>query len=650
MEDNVTKISKIIKRLVKPIECLIATSMLVLTVSCGSATEVSSNDLASAINNINVESTAAEKNDAAAPGETQDTEKKALYPARLDYMSDLGGYIDDRGTFVIKPKFTYAYRFTEDGIAKVEVDGNVGVIDQNGEYIIKPEYLSIDDFHDGRAIAERDDGYVLIDTTGKVLSKTYSYLYDYSDGRVKFYVQIGDDHLYGLLDRDGKEVVKPEYKNIGYFENGVATADIGDGKYILIDKNGKRLADVSCRFVSNISDGLIAFLSEGGESNEDRYGYMDLKGNVVIEPRFTGGEDFINGTAVVNTAGYNDYELNKYGLIDKNGKFLIEPKYNEIIQLGEGMLAVGIPLEPDMEYIGLKYALAANSGKLLTDFIFLKIGKFENGVASVYDKTQTYFIDKEGKKVTSLPQFDGSGTMERLGDVVYANIDNRECYINKQGDTIYKPSGKVELENGITIEEKKFRPNINYLVYMPQMTGFEDAKVQENVNAKLQELWKDPTIKQDTVMDHNYNGMYNIGFHKNNLLEIEQSGYDYPIGAAHGMPGKKYYHIDVKTGRFYELKDLFKSGSNYTTVLGKLVNRQIKEGKNEDVMLYDDNEVEVRKDQPFFLSEDSLMVYYTPYEIAPYAAGFPTFTIPFTELEDIIDKEGNFWKSFNNVQ
>ena len=37
---------------------------------------------------------------------------------------------------------------------------------------------------------------------------------------------------------------------------------------------------------------------------------------------------------------------------------------------------------------------------------------------------------------------------------------------------------------------------------------------------------------------------------------------------------------------------------------------------------------------------------FPPYEIAPYA-GFVTFKIPFTEIEGMINKEGNFYKSFN---
>ena len=52
--------------------------------------------------------------------------------------------------------------------------------------------------------------------------------------------------------------------------------------------------------------------------------------------------------------------------------------------------------------------------------------------------------------------------------------------------------------------------------------------------------------------------------------------------------------------------------------------------------------------QPFSLTEDSLELYFTPYEIAPYAAGFPTFAIPYDSIGDLIDTSGALWRSFND--
>lgn len=55
----------------------------------------------------------------------------------------------------------------------------------------------------------------------------------------------------------------------------------------------------------------------------------------------------------------------------------------------------------------------------------------------------------------------------------------------------------------------------------------------------------------------------------------------------------------------------------------------------------------ISSDQQFYITDKGLNLYFQPYEIAPYSAGFPTFMVTFEEIGDIIDKKGDFWKSFN---
>jgi hypothetical protein len=57
--------------------------------------------------------------------------------------------------------------------------------------------------------------------------------------------------------------------------------------------------------------------------------------------------------------------------------------------------------------------------------------------------------------------------------------------------------------------------------------------------------------------------------------------------------------------------------------------------------------IRIKADQPFFISDGELNIYFEPYEIAPYAAGFPTFAIPFHDISSIIDHDGDFWRSFH---
>jgi hypothetical protein len=81
-------------------------------------------------------------------------------------------------------------------------------------------------------------------------------------------------------------------------------------------------------------------------------------------------------------------------------------------------------------------------------------------------------------------------------------------------------------------------------------------------------------------------------------------------------------------------------------VISEIIGDQI---KNDDQYSYifPDEYKGIKADQPFFIRENELNVYFVPYDIAPYAAGFPTFTIPFNELNTIINLRGEFWRSFH---
>jgi hypothetical protein len=340
-----------------------------------------------------------------------------------------------------------------------------------------------------------------------------------------------------------------------------------------------------------------------------------------------------------------------HGLIDENGRFIMEPRYDEILMLGEHRAALGIPRDPDIPFGGLKYALADTDGNLLTDFVFMSIGKFSGGIASATDNTSTFFINTSGKKVENLPVLEGAGQIEMLDGLIYANIDQRPFYINKQGQVIYRPVSWVATESGVKVFEEKYRPNIDYLVYYPVLGNMADLIVEADVNAKLMEMWTDistVSVKPTDILDHSYEGGFQVVFSRGDLIVLMEHGYDYAFGAAHGMPVMNHVHIDTRTGRFYELADLFVKGSKYEEVLTGIVGKQLNDlAESGNMDYFPDSFDGIRSDHQFYITDKGLNLYFQPYEIASYAAGFPTFMVTFDEISDIIDMDGDFWKSFN---
>lgn len=569
-------------------------------------------------------------------------EKYNLYPAQVSYIGEQKwGYIDASGSFIIKPVFSNAFRFQPNGLAVAGRNSKFGLVDKKGRFIVEPAFNSIRDFKEGLAIAQDDEGFVVINESGHVISGKYPFISDYNSGRAYYYIgSQNGDILYGYLDETGKTIIEPVFKYAGTFEEDRAVVKLEENTYAIIDKKGKIIKKLQYYYVSDIQDGMIAYMPE----QNNKYGYLDDDGNPAIAPSFTIAHAFEDGAAVVNAS--EDFTAIRYGLIDKKGRYLIKPRYNDLLQLGEGMAAIGIANDPDNIYAGSRYALATREGDVRSGFKFFGIEHYENSIASAYDRTKTFFIDKMGDRVGTLPLVEGTGVLEQLDNMVYADIDKRPYYMSEQGRIIYRPSNSITLKSGIKVSEEKFRPNRDYLVYYPVLSNMESLKAEEAVNAKLRTMWTDASVKPDDNLDYHYEGNFKIGFNRKNLLVLQKSAYDYPYGAAHGMPIMEYAHVDIKTGAFYRLEDLFKDGSMYTEALSKIVGEQIKE-KGQEMGVWADSFKGIKGDQPFYITEDALVLYFTPYEIAPYAAGFPEFAVPYDEISAIINKRGEFWRSFN---
>ncbi|MEJ8547399.1 WG repeat-containing protein [Brevibacillus borstelensis] len=571
------------------------------------------------------------------------TRAAALYPASVKTAEGVKwGYIDRNGRFIISPRFDYAEDFQKNELAVVQANNRSGLINQLGMFVVTPVYQSIAPFSEGRAAVIDDRGFRVIDEKGKVLTPTpYSYIGTFKEGRAVFTkVDAQGRSHYGYLNLSGEEIIPPTYLAAADFQDGKALVQVKEGEFALIDRSGKALHSYLHPYVGPPGDGLLAF----AETESGPKGYINESGDVVIQPQFSVAMPFEAGRAVVNAS--KDFSENLYGLIDKTGAYLIKPEYNDIEPLGAGRLAVGRAINQAQPYIGSVYAIADTDGRILTDFIYEQVSGYREGVASATDGKNTFFIDRAGQAARNLPVVPGSGTLTLQGELVKANVDQRVSYYDRSGKLIWSQNTIIPLSGQYRVVEHKYAPNKDYLVYYPQIKGMANRQAQEAVNQRLRELSQIKPIDPNTQLDYNYFGDFAVAFFKNRLAELELTGYHYPFGAAHGMPTMTYVPIDLVSGRIYALKDLFKPGSDYVKVLSDIVGNQIKNNP-EYSYVFPDSYKGISPDQPFYVKENALYLYFAPYEIAPYAAGFPTFRVPFSQIGDIIDENGEFWQSFH---
>lgn len=490
---------------------------------------------------------------------------------------------------------------------KVGEDTRYGYIDGTGKMVIEPNFIIAGDYSEGVAIVYNGKTYQVINGKGKVIFQTEGGIQDFHNGLAAF-SDPKADYKQGYINTKGKVVIKPKYNFAGGFRTDQTAVVSQDEKYYEINNKGKILKSYKLSTKYNVYD----------ITND---GYI-----IITDP--------------------NTYLR---GVINLSGKVIVKPNYGEITYLGSGLFGVK-KKESDYNNFLLSIRPAAlfnKNGKQLTSYKFYDLSEFQGGYASATDSKTTYFISKTGKKVTSLPTAKGRGTMKVMGDVIRAEIDNETFYMKKDGTTIWKKEDTTKLASGITVSTVKMRPNKFVIVNYPKIDGISDSKVENGINKKLKSLFTD-NRKNITEKDYlSVNDTFTVTQIKD-LLIINKTGYDYPIGAAHGMPISFYYLINVNTGDFYQLKDLFKSNSDYVTKLSEIVAKQMKKANESGDGAYNyDSKNLVSKDQFFYVSEDSLTLYFDIGAIGPYAAGFPKFEIPFKDIKSIINTEGSFWKAFH---
>ncbi|GLI06035.1 hypothetical protein YDYSG_20650 [Paenibacillus tyrfis] len=193
---------------------------------------------------------------------------------------------------------------------------------------------------------------------------------------------------------------------------------------------------------------------------------------------------------------------------------------------------------------------------------------------------------------------------------------------------------RARRERIVTRRLTKPRLDVKY----PQVLGLQNRLVQRIVNHSILDAIYKLVRKQDYVQDQTrtVSGSYKVKLHKNGLLSLLYDVYGYSQGAAHGLAYQSSQTFNLRDGREYQLKDLFKPGSDYVRRLSAIIRRRFKE---QDIPMIAEFR-SIRPDQDFYLTDRAIGIYFQLYEYTPYAYGFPTFEIPFTEVADILDPNG----------
>lgn len=236
----------------------------------------------------------------------------------------------------------------------------------------------------------------------------------------------------GYIDKDGQLIIPFEFDAIVAGEGGE-----------------------SLEF-NDFSEGLAAI------SKNDKYGFIDTKGKVVIEPKYEWASSFSNGLAIVSAEGL-------YGAIDKQGKTVIPFEYQALANFHDGFATAARPPKDPEDYES-KYGLINKQNEVVIPFMYESMGNLSESLIAVKKDGKWGYVDTKNKAIIPITlKYEMVNDFSDGLAAVFSyeeNSDNLKYgYIDKTGKLVIPmqfikaywddSEGIIDFNNGIAVVNDK---------------------------------------------------------------------------------------------------------------------------------------------------------------------------------------------------
>ena len=335
-------------------------------------------------------------------------------------------------------------------------DGKYGVINTNGDIIIHPEYTNVIIPNPKKAVFicydENNQTKVLNQNNEQIFSEyeqiqpirlkniASNLMYEKN---LLTYVQ---DEKIGLINLEGEVIAKPIYESIEGlpYKEGELLVQL-EGKYGVINNKGNNLVDtkydqIAVDNYTTEEDGYkrAGYIVSNTTENGYRYGYVDINGNVLLEPEYT------EVSRIINIKDNDNIYLivaqnGQYGVV-KNQEQIIENEYQSISYNSESNT---LTLEKTK-----RYGIATLEGKVVIPVEFSQI-----------DSTGKYIYATDVDGNVEVYQEDGNpADVESNVYILETNNENYQIKIDNAQGTVYSILNK----NG----EQMTTQNYSYINYL----------------------------------------------------------------------------------------------------------------------------------------------------------------------------------------
>ena len=162
---------------------------------------------------------------------------------------------------------------------------------------------------------------------------------------------------------------------------------------------------------------------------DNKYGYINDKGVIVIAPQFDEAGDFYEGLAIIKV---ND----RWGIVNDKGRIIMKPEFDFIFRFFDSMAAVEVKN---------LYGFIDKKGRLVINPVFYAPTHFSEGLApistekrkSVFsDNSKSGYMNKKGEFVIK-EKFESAGRFSE--GLAAVEFNGKWGYIDKKGEFVIEP-------------------------------------------------------------------------------------------------------------------------------------------------------------------------------------------------------------------
>lgn len=258
----------------------------------------------------------------------------------LALLSGPDGRAQNRFEWVLEPTYRFIESYRED-IAVVKSDEGYGYIDGQGRQIVAPIYEQAYGFTGGRGRVQQNRKFGFVDRSGTIVIPVgFDFAADFYEGMAQVVV----DSRWGFIDSLGELKIPAEYESSFQFAAGLAPVR-KDGRWGFVDREGKVVIPFEYDFVTGFELGYAIVRKNGQEFTLNHplkkaepvqpslEGYGNAGKGSGLPHAYKAQTEFHDGYSAVMTSG-------KFGFVDRRGELVVEPQFEYTGPVSNGLAPV----------------------------------------------------------------------------------------------------------------------------------------------------------------------------------------------------------------------------------------------------------------------------------------------------------------------